>query len=151
MRNRHTPKGSERTVNGALEPAHCGCFSPSSKYACLTLVWSKRILAEAITILHECQCWIEISHPRGRKLTRDRLMMDCFFPLFEGFLSEHKKNSIKGEKFNYLLDEYTLFLSSRDWNGCKHSLYLVIAWITRWELKCSCNIQNKFLLCFLCH
>ena len=72
-------------------------------------------MGKLITIHHECPCRIEISHQRGRKFTQgqglpspwfnsypegeislsymDRLMMD-FFPLFEGFLSEHK-NSIK--------------------------------------------------------
>ena len=57
-------------------------------------------------------CWIEISHLRGRKFNQgrglpspwlksdhkgeislsnmDKLMMDCFYPTFRRFLSEHK-------------------------------------------------------------
>ena len=26
-------------MNGATQPTHCGCSSPSSKYECVTLVW----------------------------------------------------------------------------------------------------------------
>ena len=87
-----------------------------------------------IRIHHECPCRIEISHPRGRNFNpgrglpspwlnsdpegdislsyMDRLMMDCFLPLFQGFLSEHKKSK-KHEKLNFLLVGFTLFLSSR--------------------------------------
>ena len=39
-------------------------------------------------------------------------MMDCFSPTFRRFLSEHKKSK-KREKLNFLLVEFTLFLSSR--------------------------------------
>ena len=70
-------------------------------------------MGKIITIHHERPCRIEISHPRGRKFNQgrglprpwlnsdpegeislsymDRLMMDRFSPIFEGFLSEHKK------------------------------------------------------------
>ena len=62
---------------------------------------------ENITIHHECPCRIEISHPRGRNFNQgqglpcpwlnsvpkgeislsymDRLMMDCFPPIFPSF------------------------------------------------------------------
>ena len=72
-------------------------------------------LRKSITIHHERPCRIEISHPRGRKFNQgrglpspwlnsdpegeislsymDRLMMDRFSPIFEGFLSEHKNST----------------------------------------------------------
>ena len=35
-----------RTVNGASQPTHCGCSSPSSKYECAILVWPKQSRAK---------------------------------------------------------------------------------------------------------
>ena len=74
-----------------------------------------------------------MSHPRGRNFNQgrglpstwlnsdpegeislsymNRLMMDCFSPTFQGFLSEHKMSK-KREKLNFLLVGFTLFLSS---------------------------------------
>ena len=40
-----------RTVNGASQPTHCGCSSPSSKYECVTLVWPKRSRAKTTSFL----------------------------------------------------------------------------------------------------
>ena len=76
-----------------------------------------------ITIHHECPCRIEISQPRGWNFNQgrglptpwlnsdpegeislsymDRLMMDCFSPTFQSFLSEHKKSKTR-EKLNLL-------------------------------------------------
>ena len=40
----------------------------------------------------------------------DRLMLDCFSPILEGFLWEHKKTK-KNENLNILLVGFTTFLS----------------------------------------
>ena len=40
-----------RTVNGALQPTHCGCSSPCSKYEFVTLVWPKRSRAKTTSSL----------------------------------------------------------------------------------------------------
>ena len=37
--------------------------------------------------------------------------MDCFLPLFQGFLSEYRKKKKKHENFNFLLVGFTLFRS----------------------------------------
>ena len=74
---------------------------------------SNDLFFKTITIHHERPWRIEISHPRGRNFNQgrglpspwlnsdpegeislsymDRLMMDRFLPLFEGFLSEQKE------------------------------------------------------------
>ena len=66
-------------------------------------------MKKTVTIHHECQCRIETSHPRGRNFNQgqglpspwlnsdpegeislsymDKPMMDCFLPLFQGFLA----------------------------------------------------------------
>ena len=78
-----------------------------------------------------------------------------FLPLFEGFLSEHKKLKKKWKIklftcWIYNISEFaSIFLGY--WNGCKHSLHLVIARNTWLELKLSCNMQNEFLISALCH
>ena len=40
-----------RKVNGALQPTHCGCSLPCSKYECVTLVWPKRSRAKTTSSL----------------------------------------------------------------------------------------------------
>ena len=42
----------------------------------------------------------------------DRLMMDCFLPLFKGFC-QNIKTKKKNENLNFLLVGFTTFLSSR--------------------------------------
>ena len=55
-----------RTVNGASQPTHCGCSSPSSKYECVTLVcqgtykdttWYADVQQNFITTWH-CSVWV---------------------------------------------------------------------------------------------
>ena len=128
---------------------------------------------EIITIHHECPCRIEISHPRGQIFSQsrglpspwlnsdpegdislsymDRLMMNCFLPLFEGLFSEHK-NLRKNENLNFLPIGFTTFLSLRVFlSGIDMGVNLVIAWNTRLEIQLSCNMPNKFLLGAPCH
>ena len=40
-----------RTVNGASQPTHCGCFTPCSKCERVTLVWPKRSQAKTTSSL----------------------------------------------------------------------------------------------------
>ena len=91
-------------------------------------------MGKIITIHHEYPCRIEISHPRARNFNQgqglprpwlnshpegeislsymDRLMMDCFSPTFPRYFVGTEKVQ-KGEKLNFLLVRFALFLSAR--------------------------------------
>ena len=76
-------KGSKQIVSAKENlKLSQGGLSQRQALGTKAVIWS----CKNITIHHECPCSIEISHPWGQNLTRDRLMMDHFFPTFsKGF------------------------------------------------------------------